>query len=59
LLGTIREAYTGPDADHWKSTIEEELLNLNSNHMYYETIPILEGVTLITSKPIFCIKYDH
>ncbi|KIK73543.1 hypothetical protein PAXRUDRAFT_78937, partial [Paxillus rubicundulus Ve08.2h10] len=58
LLGTIREAYAGPDTDHWKSAIEEELLNLNSNHVY-ETVPILEGVTLITSKPIFHIKCDH
>ncbi|KIK77544.1 hypothetical protein PAXRUDRAFT_166498, partial [Paxillus rubicundulus Ve08.2h10] len=58
LPGTIQEAYAGPDADHWKSAVEEELLNLNSNHVY-KTVPILEGVTLITSKPIFHIKHDH
>ncbi|KIK75409.1 hypothetical protein PAXRUDRAFT_52503, partial [Paxillus rubicundulus Ve08.2h10] len=58
LLGTIPEAYAGPDTDHWKSAIEEELLNLNSNHVY-ETVPILEGITPITSKPIFHIKRDH
>ncbi|KIK72455.1 hypothetical protein PAXRUDRAFT_21969, partial [Paxillus rubicundulus Ve08.2h10] len=58
LPGTIPEAYAGPDTDHWKSAIEEELLNLNSNHVY-ETVPIPEGVTLITSKPIFHIKHDH
>ncbi|KIK72767.1 hypothetical protein PAXRUDRAFT_44059, partial [Paxillus rubicundulus Ve08.2h10] len=47
-----------PDADHRKSAIEEELLNLNSNHVY-ETVPIPEGVTPITSRPVFCIKRDH
>ncbi|KIK96020.1 hypothetical protein PAXRUDRAFT_139385, partial [Paxillus rubicundulus Ve08.2h10] len=35
-----------------------QLLNLNSNHVY-ETVPIPEGVTLITSKPIFHIKCNH
>ncbi|KIK75690.1 hypothetical protein PAXRUDRAFT_172013, partial [Paxillus rubicundulus Ve08.2h10] len=37
---------------------EEELLNLNSNHVY-KTVPIPEGVTPITSKPIFHIKHNH
>ncbi|KIK74344.1 hypothetical protein PAXRUDRAFT_123968, partial [Paxillus rubicundulus Ve08.2h10] len=41
-----------------KSAIKEELLNLNSNHVY-EIIPILEGITPITSKPVFHIKRDH
>ncbi|KIK73929.1 hypothetical protein PAXRUDRAFT_55375, partial [Paxillus rubicundulus Ve08.2h10] len=58
LPGTIWEAYAGPDTDHWKSAIEEELINLNSNHVY-KTVPILEGITPITSKPIFRIKRDH
>ncbi|KIK92668.1 hypothetical protein PAXRUDRAFT_46330, partial [Paxillus rubicundulus Ve08.2h10] len=42
----------------YSSTIKEELLNLNSNHVY-ETVPIPEGVTPITSKPVFCIKRNH
>ncbi|KIK90628.1 hypothetical protein PAXRUDRAFT_49993, partial [Paxillus rubicundulus Ve08.2h10] len=49
---------SGPDAECWKSAVEEELLSLNSNHVS-ETIPIPEGVTPITSKPIFCIKHEH
>ncbi|KIK74823.1 hypothetical protein PAXRUDRAFT_56999, partial [Paxillus rubicundulus Ve08.2h10] len=57
LPGTMQEAYAGPDY-HWKSAIEEELLNINSNHVY-ETICIPEGVTPITSKPVFCIKCNH
>ena len=38
--------------------MEEELLSLNSNHVY-ETVPIPAGVTPITSKPVFRIKYDQ
>ena len=58
LLNTIKEAYTGPDADLWRSAVEEELLSLNSNHVY-ETVPIPDGVTPITSKLVFRIKCDH
>ncbi|KIK77632.1 hypothetical protein PAXRUDRAFT_166226 [Paxillus rubicundulus Ve08.2h10] len=58
LLGTIQEAYPWPDTDCWKSTVEKELLNLNYNYVY-KTIPILKGVTLITSKPIFHIYSDN
>ncbi|KIK81892.1 hypothetical protein PAXRUDRAFT_101041, partial [Paxillus rubicundulus Ve08.2h10] len=53
------EAYAVPDAECWKSTVEEELLNLNSNHVY-KTIPILKGVTPMTSKPpVFHTKREH
>ena len=38
--------------------MEDELLSLNSNHVY-ETVPIPEGVTPITSKPVFRIIHDH
>ena len=38
--------------------MEDKLLSLNSNHVY-ETVPIPEGVTPITSKPVFQIKHDH
>ena len=38
--------------------MEEELLSLNSNHVY-ETVLIPAGVTPITSKPVFWIKYDQ
>ena len=38
--------------------MEDELLSLNSNHVY-ETVPIREGVTPTTSKPVFQIKHDH
>ncbi|KIJ14172.1 hypothetical protein PAXINDRAFT_79847, partial [Paxillus involutus ATCC 200175] len=58
LPGTIPEAYAGPNAEHWKSAVEEELLNLNANHVY-ETVLIPEGVTPITSKPVFRIKHNH
>ncbi|KIL00582.1 hypothetical protein PAXRUDRAFT_129612, partial [Paxillus rubicundulus Ve08.2h10] len=46
-----------PDTDCWKSAVEKELLNLNSNHMY-KTVPILEGVTL-SHPPVFHIECDH
>ena len=52
LPNTIKEAYTGPDADLWRSTVEEELLSLNSNYVY-ETVPIPDGVTPIISKLVF------
>ena len=58
LPQNLREAFSQPDADLWQSALEDELLSLSSNHIY-ETVPILEGVTPITSKPIFQIKHDH
>jgi len=51
LPNTLKEAYSGPDRELWKSALEEELQSLNSNHVY-ETVLILEGITLITSKPV-------
>ena len=38
--------------------MEDKLLSLNSNYVY-ETVPITDGVTPITSKPVFRIKHDH
>ncbi|KIJ20732.1 hypothetical protein PAXINDRAFT_40993, partial [Paxillus involutus ATCC 200175] len=58
LPRTLKEAYSGADEERWKSAVEEELQSLNSNHVY-ETVLIPEGVTLITSKPVFCIKRDQ
>ena len=55
LPKTLKEAYSRPEAKLWKSAVEEELLSLNSNHVY-ETVLIPEGVTPITSKPVFHIK---
>ena len=56
LPATIPKAYTHPDTDLWKSVVEDELLSLNANHVY-ETIQISEGVTPITSKPVFHIQW--
>ena len=42
----------------WKSAVEEELQSLNSNHVY-KTVLIPEGITPITSKPVFRIKWDQ
>jgi len=50
LPNTLRKAYSRVNAEFWKSTVEGELQSLNSNHVY-ETI--LDGVTPITSKPVF------
>ena len=58
LPRTLREAYSGTDAELWKSAIEEELQSLNSNHVY-ETVLTPKGVTPITSKPVFRIKRDQ
>ena len=58
LPTTIPEAYARTDADLWKSVVEDELLSLNTNHVY-ETVQIPKGITLITSKPVFHIKRDQ
>ena len=58
LPRTLREAYSGPDKELWKSAVEEELQSLNSNHVY-ETVLIPEGITPITSKPVFHIKWNQ
>jgi hypothetical protein len=58
LPKTLREAYSGAEVELWKSAVEEELQSLNSNHVY-ETVLIPEGITPITSKPIFRIKRDQ
>ena len=58
LPTTIPEAYACTDADLWKSIVEDELLSLNTNHVY-ETVQIPKGITLITSKPVFHIKCDQ
>ena len=58
LPPNLREAFSRPDSDLWRSALEEELLSLNSNHVY-ETVPIPAGVAPITSKPVFRIKYDQ
>ena len=58
LPKTLKEAYSGAEAELWKSAVEEELLSLNSNHVY-ETVLIPEGITPITSKPVFRIKRDQ
>ena len=58
LHKTLKEAYSGVEAKLWKSAVQEELLSLNSNHVY-ETVLIPEGVTPITSKPVFRIKRDQ
>ena len=58
LPPNLREAFSRPDGDLWRSALEEELLSLNSNHVY-ETVPIPAGVAPITSKPVFRIKYDQ
>ena len=55
LPKTLKEAYLGAEAELWKSAVEEELLSLNSNHVY-ETVLIPEGIIPITSKPVFRIK---
>ena len=47
----LREAYSGTDAELWKSAVEEELQSLNSNHVY-ETVLTPKGVT-------FHIKQDQ
>ncbi|KIJ07468.1 hypothetical protein PAXINDRAFT_90363, partial [Paxillus involutus ATCC 200175] len=47
-----------PDHTPEPSEAEEELQSLNSNHVY-ETVLIPEGVTPITSKPVFRIKHDQ
>ena len=54
----LREAYSGTDAELWKSAVEEELQSLNSNHVY-ETVLTPKGVTPITSKPVIRIKRDQ
>ena len=54
----LRKAYSGTDAELWKSAVEEELQSLNSNHVY-ETVLMPKGVTPITSKPVFHIKQDQ
>jgi len=46
------------NAEFWKSVVEEELQSLNSNHVY-ETMLIPDGVTPITSKPVFQIKCNQ
>ena len=58
LPPNLREAFSLPDGDLWRSALEEELLSLNLNHVY-ETVPIPAGVTPITSKPVVQIKYDQ
>jgi len=58
LPNTLKEAYSGVNVEFWKSTVEEELQSLNSNHVY-ETVLIPDGVTPITSKPVFRIKHDQ
>ena len=58
LPKTLKEAYSGAEAELWKSAVEEELLSLNSNHVY-ETVLIPEEITPITSKPVFRIKRDQ
>ena len=58
LPKTLKEAYSGAEAELWKLAVEKELLSLNSNHVY-ETVLIPEGITPITSKPVFRIKRDQ
>ncbi|KAI6146672.1 hypothetical protein BKA82DRAFT_3980383, partial [Pisolithus tinctorius] len=58
LPQTLNEAFSQPDSHLWKSALEDELLSLNSNHVY-ETVPVPAGVTSITSKPVFWIKHDQ
>ena len=58
LPNTLKEAYSGTEAELWKSAVEEELQSLNFNHVY-EIVLIPEGITPITSKPIFCTKRDQ
>ncbi|KIK92507.1 hypothetical protein PAXRUDRAFT_56872, partial [Paxillus rubicundulus Ve08.2h10] len=62
LPGTIQKAYAGPDVECWKPAVEDELLTINSNHVY-ETILTKfarkEGIAPITSKPVFHIKHNH
>jgi len=58
LPNTLKEAYSGVNAEFWKSAVEEELQSLNSNHVY-KTMLIPDGVTPITSKPVFQIKCDQ
>ena len=55
LPKTLKEVYSGMEAELWKLAVEEELLSLNYNHVY-ETVLIPEGITPITSKPVFHIK---
>jgi len=46
------------NVEFWKSAVEEELQSLNSNHIY-ETVLIPDGVTPISSKPVFRIKRNQ
>ena len=54
----LKEAYSGAPVELWKSAVEEELLSLNTNHVY-ETVLIPKGISPITSKPVFQIKLDQ
>jgi len=58
LQNTLKEACFGANVEFWKSTVEEELQSLNSNHVY-KTVLIPGGVTPITSTPVFQIKCDQ
>ena len=58
LPTTIPEVYACTDADLWKSAVEDELLSLNTNHVY-ETVQIPKDITQLTFKPVFHIKCDQ
>lgn len=57
LPKNANEAFKGPDGEHWRPALQEELQNLIDNDVF-EVVPMPKGVRPITSKLVFCIKYD-
>ena len=57
LPQNAKEAFKGPDNKCWKPALQEELQNLIDNNVF-EVVPTPKGVKPITSKLVFCVKYD-
>ena len=54
---SLAEAKRGPDWKHWEQAIFEELENLRSNGTW-DLVEAPEGVNIVGSKWVFCIKKD-
>ncbi|KAJ2911698.1 hypothetical protein MD484_g8716, partial [Candolleomyces efflorescens] len=54
---TLAEALSGPDGEHWRHALEEELQSLTDNDVF-DVVEIPAGIKPISSKPVLRIKTD-
>ena len=58
IPNTFNDAINGPNSEHWKSAIQDELNNLYNNKIMSFVRHVPKGTNIISTKWVFSIKRD-